>query len=76
MRSSTCLRIRLEAPVGAAPVPAWLYIAHGSDHRQDLWLHEVVTRELQVSEGDACRVHIDRPAIQLPYAALPVVVVL
>lgn len=69
-------RVRLEAPADAAPVPAWLYIAHGSAHRADPRLHEVVTRQLAVAEGAVCRVHVDRPAIQLPYAALPVVVVL
>lgn len=71
------LRMRLEAPLGAVPIPAWFYIAHWSKHRADLWLQEVVTHQkLKIANGAVCRVHIDRPLVQLPYNALPVVVIL
>jgi hypothetical protein len=69
------LRVRLEAPIGAKPVSAWFYIAHGSQHRADPALQEVVTKQqMPVTDGVLCRVHIDRETIRLPYAALSPIV--
>ncbi len=69
------LRIQLETPTGAESVPAWLYIPHGSPHRQNLRLHEVIAPKVNVAAGARCRVRIDRKAVQVPYEAWPVVVV-
>ena len=69
------LRIEFEAPLGCAPVKAWLYIPHGSVHRKHLNVHEVIAAtKLPVANSDRCRVKIDRPVEQLPYLKIAVVV--
>jgi hypothetical protein len=65
------LRIDLEAPEGAARTRAWLYIAHASDHRVNPKMHEVIAPPLALSSGARCKVHINRPFVQLPYRAWP-----
>ena len=69
------VRIEFEAPPDAAPVPAWLYIPHGSPHRQTLNIHEVITTQLNLAGVKLCRIKINRPAFQLPFPQFPVVVV-
>ena len=69
------LRIVLEAPVNAAPVPAWLYIAHWSPHRADLRVHEVLAPKMPVRYGDRCRIGIKRDVKQMPYGTYPIILV-
>jgi hypothetical protein len=61
------LRIELEAPEGTAGVCAWLYIAHNSDHRHNPRMHEIIAPPLTLASGARCKVHINRPYVQLPY---------
>jgi len=70
------LRIRIEAPTGSPTVAAWLYIPHNSDHRKNLRLHEVIAPRLEVSVGQTCTIHIDRPCHSLPYRQFPITLVL
>src|SRR5258706_1346699 len=46
------LRIKLEAPEGAAAINAWIYIAHGSPHRMTPGVHEIIAPKLQIADGD------------------------
>ena len=69
------VRIDLEVPDGASPVPAWLYIPHGSPHRRTPYIHEVITRRLDLGQTTTCRVTINRQAFQLPLPYLPMVLV-
>ena len=69
------LRIELEAPTGATAVPAWLFIPHGSPHRQNLRLHEVIAAKLDLDAEAGCLISIERNAVQLPYQSWPVIVV-
>lgn len=70
------LRIRIEAPPGSSPMPAWLYIPHNSDHRKNLRIHEAIAPKLQVSVGGQCIIHIDRICLALPYRQFPITLVL
>jgi hypothetical protein len=70
------LRICFEAPIGSAKMPAWLYIAHNSDHRKNLRVHEIVAHKLNISVGDRCRIHIDRSCWSLSYREFPIIVLL
>src|SRR4051812_39894185 len=36
------LRIKIEAPEGAQEIDAWIYIAHGSEHRNTPRVHEII----------------------------------
>lgn len=69
------LRVELEAPSGASPVSAWLYIAHNSLHRSSLDTHEVIAARLDLTDIDDCRITINRPTYQLPFSKYPLVVV-
>lgn len=70
------LRIELEAPAGAVSVPAWLYIPHGSLHRQHMQHHEVLAPKLPIRYGDRCRIGIARNAVQVPYVTYPTIIVI
>jgi hypothetical protein len=63
------LRIELEAPEGAEPIRAWLYIAHNSDHRRNPTSHELIAPPLlqPLPPDSCCTIRIDRNYIQLPY---------
>ena len=69
------LRVKLEAPTGAAAVLAWLFIPHGSPHRKNLRLHEVIAPRLKLDEGARCLIRMNRNVVQLPYQSWPVIVV-
>ncbi len=69
------LRITLEAPTGAAAVPAWLYIPHESPHRGDLRIYEVLAPELDISDGERCLVHVERKVTKIPYREWPEIAV-
>ena len=62
------LRIKIEAPTGAEPEAAWLYIAHWSYHRPNPKVHEVIARKLDILEDAQCQIIIDRQSIDLPYS--------
>jgi hypothetical protein len=68
------LRIDLEAPLGTPSTPAWLYIPHGSPHRQNLSYHEVIAARLQLNANARCRVGVHRNVVRMPY--LPLVAVI
>jgi hypothetical protein len=62
------LRIQIEAPVGASPVNAWLYIPHGSIHRGTPTVHEVMANQrLNTSLGTKCKILIDRKWFETPF---------
>jgi hypothetical protein len=69
------LRISFEAPLGTSSTPAWLFIPHGSPHRQNLRYHEVLAPRLRLHASARCRVGIDRAAVQMPYLHFPLIVV-
>jgi len=68
------LRIEFEAPLGTAPVRAWLFIPHRAPHRTNLNVHEVIAPKLPVKYGDRCRIRIHRAVEELPYRKIAVVV--
>ena|SRR5258705_51902 len=70
------VRVCLEAPLGAAAVPGWLYVAHHSDHRRNLRMHEVIAEKVSVTEGTRCAIHLNRECVTLPYRNFPVVVII
>jgi hypothetical protein len=59
------LRVKLEAPVGAALTRPWLYIGHNSDYRKEPRTHEIFAPPLALAHGARCNVHINRAYIQL-----------
>ncbi|WP_306108802.1 glycosyltransferase family 9 protein [Pseudomonas sp. FSL R10-1339] len=59
------LRIELEFDHLAHRVPAWLYVAHGSPHRQTPTVHEVIATRLALNEAKCCRVHLPADAVDL-----------
>jgi hypothetical protein len=69
------LRIRLEAPEGAAAVQAWIYIAHHSDHRKNPRMHEIIGPYCQLSGAARCKIHIERGLV-LDYRQNPIAVAL
>lgn len=55
------LRILLEYPIGANPTRAWIYIPHGSPHRNNRCQVEVIAKPMQdLAYGSRCRIHIER----------------
>ena len=55
------VRVALEAPKGAAPVHAWLYIAHWSPLRNDPMKHELIARHLPTAQvGTTCLIRLPR----------------
>ena len=59
------LRIELEFAHIPHRVPAWLYVAHGSTHRQTPTVHEVITTHLELNGAKRCRVHLPAHAVEL-----------
>ena len=59
--------VRIELEFGPLPtrVPAWLYVAHGSPHRCTPTVHEVIARQLNLSEVRECQVHLRASAVTL-----------
>jgi hypothetical protein len=50
------LRIEVEAPSGADRMKGWLYIPHGSPHRQNLRYHELLLpTQIALAEGAGAR---------------------
>jgi hypothetical protein len=70
------LRVQVEPSSAGNLVSGWLYIAHNSDHRSNLKLHEVMAPRVEISVGARCKIHIFRPCAELPYRQFPVVLVL
>jgi hypothetical protein len=53
------LRVQLEHPLDGVRHKAWLYIAHGSPHRHNLFGVEVIAAYIAgLVPGDRCRLHI------------------
>ena len=58
------LRIELEFAGMPARVPAWLYVAHGSAHRQTPRVHEVIAGRLDLAGAGSCRLYLPADAVQ------------
>ncbi len=55
------LRVGFEIPTGEGPVPAWIYIPHGSPHRYNLFQIEIMAHPIErVRYGMPCRIHIEK----------------
>jgi hypothetical protein len=59
------VRIELELDHSPLRVPAWLYIAHGSPHRQTPSTHEVIAQALDLEGIQGCRIHLRANAVAL-----------
>lgn len=59
------LRIELEFDHLPTRIPAWLYVAQGSPHRQTPWIHEVIAPPLDLAGARQCRVHLRADAVSL-----------
>ncbi|MGY2227689.1 glycosyltransferase family 9 protein [Pseudomonas tolaasii] len=59
------VRIELELDHSPLRVPAWLYIAHGSLHRQTPSTHEVIAQALDLEGIQGCRIHLRANAVAL-----------
>lgn len=57
------VRIALELPDHGELIPAWLYVAHRSPHRRNPRIHEVITRQLDLTGVTQCRIHLRQVAI-------------
>ena len=57
------VRIELELDLSPSRVPAWLYIAHGSPHRQTPSTHEVIAHTLDLNGITDCRIHLRANAV-------------
>ena len=66
------LRIEFEAPPGAPRVPAWLYIASASPHRQTPRIHEVLAPRVEIPAVCDCAIHIDRRFTTSPDGSITV----
>ena len=66
------LRIVFEAPPGGSRVPAWLYIASGSPHRQTRRIHEVLAPRLDIPSQCDCVIAFDRPITTSPDGTITV----
>jgi hypothetical protein len=52
-------RVKLEHPWGGTHYKAWLYIAHFSPHRPNLFFVEVIAARIaDLAYGDQCRLHV------------------
>jgi hypothetical protein len=66
------LRVKLEHPWGGTHHKAWLYIAHFSPHRPNLFVVEVIAAQIAgLAYGDRCRLHV--PA--RPYRKVEITVI-
>lgn len=63
------VRIELELDQLPARVPAWLYVAHNSPHRSTPTVHEVIARQINLSEVRECRLHLRASAVTLVHPA-------
>lgn len=59
------VRVKLEFSHLACPVPAWLYVAHRSPHRQTPTIHEVISHRLDITGATGCHVHIRSDSVML-----------
>ncbi|MBL4835020.1 MAG: glycosyltransferase family 9 protein [Pseudomonas sp.] len=59
------LRVELELGASPARVPAWLYVAHGSPHRDTPSVHELIAPPLDLADIRRCRLHIRADAVTL-----------
>ncbi len=59
--------VRIELEFGSLPtrVPAWLYVAHLSPHRDTPTVHEVITQQLNLSDASECQIHLRASAVTL-----------
>ena len=70
------LRLELEAPIGAVRRAAWLYISHGTAHRLNPRMHEILAPTIvDLPDECECILRIDRPKVQWPYAHQPQVAI-
>ncbi|WP_198328543.1 glycosyltransferase family 9 protein [Methylovulum psychrotolerans] len=59
------VRVELEFDQLPARVAAWLYVAHGSPHRCTSNIHEVIARQVNLSNASECRLHVRASAVSL-----------
>ncbi len=59
------LRIELEFDQFTSRIPAWLYVAYNSPHRQNARMHEVIATRLELGGVRRCRVHLPSHAVEL-----------
>ncbi|QOR40213.1 glycosyltransferase family 9 protein [Billgrantia diversa] len=57
------VRIGLEFDHVEKIIPAWLYIAHASPHRQTPTIHEVIAGPMDLADVSSCRVHLRASAV-------------
>ncbi|POA55445.1 ADP-heptose--LPS heptosyltransferase [Pseudomonas sp. FW507-12TSA] len=66
------LRVELELGSSPARIPAWLYVAHGSPHRDTPTVHELIAPTLDLTDIRRCRLHIRADAVTLPTTDQPI----
>lgn len=60
------LEIRIEFPIGGESRQAWIYIPHGSPHREDRWQVEILAKTIEgLSYGSRCRINLPRGTAEL-----------
>lgn len=59
--------LRVELELGSSPtrIPAWLYVAHGSPHRDTPMFHELIAPPLNLTDICHCRLHVRADAVAL-----------
>jgi hypothetical protein len=65
------LHVELELGSSSVRIPAWLYVAHGSPHRNTPWIHELIAHSLNLNNVRHCRLHLRANAVSLLTATQP-----
>lgn len=66
------LRVELELGTSPTRIPAWLYVAYGSPHRDTPVLHELIAPPLDLTGICHCRLHVRADAVALPANNQPI----
>ncbi|KVR88740.1 hypothetical protein WK27_11275 [Burkholderia vietnamiensis] len=59
------IRVELELVESGRRFPAWLYVAHGSPHRNTPTIHELIARPLDLAGETDCRLHVRSSAVEI-----------
>lgn len=61
------LRVKLKLENKIEVYDAWLYIPHASKHRNNITIHELITKKININHDNICEIEINRNLIQIPY---------
>lgn len=69
--------VRVELEIRGNTNSVWLYFAHGSPHRQNPAIHEIIARsKLTIRDNEQCILRIPRTCTSIPNGNRPVIVIM